>query len=202
MSAPRVPFFSQFETPALTERVVAGAFDLAEDPAWAQSGAGDRAEYARWSQHACGMACLKMVLAATRREVRPTLQLLRASLPYGCYVEDGEAIRGLIYAPFVRFVAEAFALEAEVVTGIAATDLPALLARAPFFIASVHPWIRWPEREPPRRGGHLVLVHAADGRSITFNNPSGHVPATQGDVVLEPAVFQRYFAGRGVLVWA
>lgn len=199
---PHVPFFSQFETPALTARIAAGTFDLREDPAWAASGAADPEEYARWSMHACGMACLRMILAATRGEAPPTLVLLRASLPYGCYVEDGAAIKGLIYAPFVRYVAAEFGLAAEVVTGVEAGDLPALLSRAPFFIASVHPWIRWPAREPPRRGGHLVLVHRADGAEVMFNNPSGDVPASQGDAVLGLRDFARYFAGRGILVRA
>lgn len=197
-----VPFYGQFETPALIEGIATGAVDPREDPAWAASGASDPADYARWSQHACGMACLKMVLAAARGDVHPTLALLRRSLPYGCYVEEGEAIRGLIYAPFVRFVAAEFGLSSEVVTGIEADALPGLLARAPFFIASVHPWIRWPDRAPPRRGGHLVLVHAAASDAITFNNPSGHVPAAQRDAALPVAVFARYFAGRGILIAA
>jgi len=196
----RVPYFSQFETPRLVEAIVTGALDPREDPAWPSSGARDAEDYARWSRHACGMACLKMILAASRGTVVPTLELLRASVPHGCYVESGETIKGLIYAPFVRFVAEEFCLSASVVTGIEAAAIVRVLPRPGYFIASVHPWIRWPEREPPARGGHLVLVLEADAETIVFNNPSGHVAATQAEVRLPVADFQRYFAGRGIAI--
>ena len=61
------------------------------------------------------MACLKMVLAAETGRVHPTLELARRSLPYGAYTENAEGhIKGMIYAPFVRFVAEQFGLRAQV----------------------------------------------------------------------------------------
>ncbi|MGO8506863.1 hypothetical protein AB9F35_37080, partial [Rhizobium leguminosarum] len=50
------------------------------------------------------MACLKMILAA-RVEIHPTLELARACTAYGGYFvnEIDASIKGLIYAPFVRF---------------------------------------------------------------------------------------------------
>ena len=62
--------------------------------------------------------------------------------------------------------------------------------------------IRWPEREPPSKGGHLVLVTAASQEVIRFHNPSGHDAASQADVTLPPAVFDRFFAKRGISVSA
>ncbi|WKB35750.1 hypothetical protein QS257_20650 [Terrilactibacillus sp. S3-3] len=43
------------------------------------SGAIDREEYAKWSFHICGMACLKMLLAHWRKKVMPTIELMKMS---------------------------------------------------------------------------------------------------------------------------
>jgi hypothetical protein len=105
------------------------------------------------------MACLKMVLAARTGSIVPTLELARRCTEYGGYTisETGE-IKGLIYAPFVEFVRHEFGMNAEVVTRVTAGDLSRILETSAFFIASVHPSIRWPDREPPAKGGHLVLI--------------------------------------------
>lgn len=199
--APRspVPYFCQWESAHLAGDIIQGKLALAEDPAWRDSGARDVDEYARWASHVCGMACLKMVLAARDGRLYPTLELARGSLPYGAYTEEGEKINGMIYAPFVRYVAEEFGLEARVHVGLRADELPGLMAQAAYFMASVHPWIRWPERQPPKKGGHLVLITRATPDSVTFHNPSGE-PGTQVDVELPLAVFDEFFAGRGVAI--
>jgi hypothetical protein len=65
----------------------------------------------------------------------------------------------------------------------------------------VHPSIRWPEQEPPSRGGHLVLVFGvAEDGALRFHNPSGSTPATRADARLPPEAFGRFFAGRGILL--
>lgn len=197
-----VPYFSQWETPDMTLAVVAeGEAALLNDPKWAQSGADTVEEYAHWAANLCGMACLKMILAS-RGALHPIMALARAATDYGGYVvsADGASIKGLIYAPFVRMVSERFGLKAEVVTGIEAAQLPVLLGRFPFFLASVHHSIRWPDREPPSKGGHLVLVTAATPDAVRFHNPSGHQRDTQADVVLPLADFHRFFANRGIAV--
>jgi hypothetical protein len=198
-----VPFFSQWETPDMTMAVLADGARVAlrDDPLWRNSGAATLDEYAVWADNVCGMACLKMILAA-RGEIIPTIQLARRCTAYGGYVVDAadQSIKGLIYAAFVTFVKEAFGLQAEVVTGVATSDIPALLGRVRFFIASVSAGIRWPEREPPRKGGHLVLVTAASQEGFRFHNPSGHDRATQENAILPPAVFDRFFANRGIAV--
>ncbi|PIO97474.1 C39 family peptidase [Pleomorphomonas carboxyditropha] len=198
----RVPYFSQWESAGLTSAVVAeGERALLGDPLWQRSGAASVGEYARWANNLCGMACLKMILGA-RGEDHPTLDLAKACAAYGGYVvnEAEASIRGLIYAPFVSFVEQRFGLRAEVKTGVATAALPSVLDEWDFFIASVNPGIRWPEREPSSKGGHLVLVTAATAETIRFNNPSGHAPATQADVELLPGVFDGFFANRGIAV--
>ena len=198
----KVPYFSQWETPEMTLSVLAeGAAALLRDPLWRQSGAETVEDYARWAVNVCGMACLKMILAA-RGELHPTLALARTCTAYGGYVvnELDASIKGLIYAPFVTYVRERFGLSAETMTGVATESIPGLLADRPFFIASVNSGIRWPERTPPSKGGHLVLVTAASGETLRFHNPSGHDAASQADVTLPLAVFDRFFANRGIAV--
>ena len=108
----------------------------------------------------------------------------------------------MIYAPFVRYVEDAYGLRAAHVD-LATAALPALLDEAEFFMASVHPSIRWPDQSPPKKGGHLVLVTRASADEIVFHNPSGE-PAVDGRPAHRrtraPAVFDRYFAGRGVAI--
>jgi hypothetical protein len=198
--AAAVPYSSQWETPELTSAVIAeGSVALRRDPLWRQSGAETIDEYQRWAVNLCGMACLKMVLAA-RGETHPLLDLARACTAYGGYVvnEADGAIKGLIYAPFTRFVGERFELDAEVVTQVDVADLASLLKKRPFFMASVHHTIRRPEDQPPAKGGHLVLVTAATETEIRFHNPSGHDRVSQIDVTLPIAVFDQFFANRGV----
>lgn len=198
-----VPYFSQWESAELTGAVLTeGAHvALSRDPLWQSSGARSLDEYAAWANNVCGMACLKMVLAARIGRVVPTLELARRCTEYGGYTvsETGE-IKGLIYAPFVEFVRHEFGLSAEVITNITADDLPGIFSKAEFFLASVHPSIRWPDQEPPSKGGHLVLVWAATPDEIRFHNPSGHTPDTQVGPTLAPETFGRFFAGRGIAI--
>ncbi|MBN8874316.1 MAG: hypothetical protein J0H67_15890 [Rhodospirillales bacterium] len=198
-----VPYFSQWESRDLTPTVLAeGEAALRRDPRWTESGAADLDEYATWAMHCCGMACLKMVLAARSGRIVPILALARGCTEAGGYVVDPATggIRGLIYAPFVPWVRREFGLEAAVVTDVTAADLPGILQTQAFFIASVHHGIRWPEQDPPYRGGHLVLVTRADAQGVTFHNPSGHTPATQADAHLPLDDFARFFAGRGISI--
>ncbi|CAI0834418.1 cysteine peptidase family C39 domain-containing protein [Serratia proteamaculans] len=195
-----VPYVCQWATPELAADLIAGRVTLADDVNWARSGARDRTEYIEWANHVCGMACLRMVLSHRDGEAPSLLELARRSLPYGAYVREGERIKGLIYAPFVDYVREQFALESEVRVGIEPEDLPLVLSQRRYFIASVHPGIRQPSQTPPQRGGHLVLVTAAEADRVTFHNPSGDSPATRQQVTLPLSSFGRFFAGRGIAI--
>ena len=50
--------------------------------------------------------------------------------------------KGLIYAPFVRFIREEYSVDAEVVTGITADGIGRAFQEAEFLMASVHHSIR------------------------------------------------------------
>ncbi len=189
------PYFAQWESPELVGEFLAGR-DATTDPRWAESGAADAAEYARWAEHLCGMACLKMAMAA-RGEAHSIHDLRRAVQPLGGYVEQPDGfIRGLIYAGAVRW------LNGRHIAARTVLDAPMpALAPGEFYIASVHAGIRTPEVEPPRKGGHLVLVFGTDeaGR-WRFHNPSGIGAAQQRDVRLSPEAFSRFHADRGILI--
>jgi hypothetical protein len=195
-----VPYVCQWATPELAADLIAGRATLADDANWALSGAYDRAEYIEWANHVCGMACLKMVLSHRDGNAPSLMELARRSLPYGAYVREGERIKGLIYAPFVDYVREQFALAAEVRVGLEPEALLPLLAQHRYFMASVHPGIRQPEQIPPQRGGHLVLVTAVEADRVTFHNPSGDSLATRKQVTLPMSHFGRFFAGRGIAI--
>lgn len=199
----KVPYFSQWETPDMTLAVVEEGAQAAllKDPLWAYSGARTVEDYARWAGNLCGMACLKMVLAARTGLIVPIMDLAMGCKDYGGYVEEVDGrIKGLIYAPFVPFVKDRFGLNARVVTGISAGDIGDIVAQSEFFIASVHHSIRWSDTEPPSKGGHLVLVTAVDAGSVRFHNPSGHEVATRENVELPLEAFERFFAGRGIAI--
>lgn len=195
------PFFGQWESRARIGDILSGALRAEDDPLWPRSGARDAAEYARWADHLCGMACLRMALAALGLDPPPPLALARACAARGGYVEEQDGgIRGLIYAPCVALLIEEYAIAAEIVLDSPTASIPALLAQGGTYIASVHPMIRTPWADPPARGGHLVLVFAAEDGALRFHNPSGDTPATQEDVRMPIADFARFHAERGILL--
>ena len=198
--APPVPYFSQWESADRAAQIVAGELHPADDPSWSESGATSAAEYAEWANHICGMACLKMLLAARTGTVYPTMTLTEIAVEYGAYVVKEGAIHGMIYAPLVKMLKLRFGIGAEVITGITAPELASLMPIGSLFFASVHDSIRWLKVPSPKKGGHLVLVTQAESHELVFHNPSGHTAETQRDVKVPVHLFQEFFAGRGVLV--
>ncbi len=195
------PFFGQWESRDRIGDILSGALRADHDPLWPRSGARDAADYARWAEHLCGMACLRMALAGLGLDPPPLLALAGACAARGGYVEEPDGfIRGLIYAPCVALLAEEYGIGAEIVLDSPAEAIPTLLARGSAYIASVHPMIRQPEADPPARGGHLVLVFAAAEGVLRFHNPSGDTLGTQEDVRMTIADFARFHAERGILL--
>lgn len=194
------PYRAQWESADLVAEFLAGR-DRATDPLWAASGAADAAEYALWADHLCGCACLQMALGARGRPIPPMHAVRRGVQAEGGYlVQPDGAIRGLVYAGAVAWLAGQ-GIAARVSLDLGAEAIPALVDGDALFIASVHGAIRWPDRDPPARGGHLVLVFGVDGEGrLRFHNPSGHTEATRRDARLAPAAFARFFAGRGILI--
>ena len=101
---PLIPaYFAQWESADLVGEFLAGR-DATTDQQWRQSGAKDVAEYARWADHLCGMACLKMVMAH-RGKPHSIHDLRRPVQALGGYVEEPDGnIRGLIYVGAVRWL--------------------------------------------------------------------------------------------------
>jgi hypothetical protein len=195
------PHFGQWESAHRIGDILSGALAAADDPLWPRSGAAGAADYARWADHLCGVACLRMVLAARGIVAPRAFDLARDLTTRGGYVvqPDG-AIRGLIYAPAVAWLREAHGIAAQVQVDVPADQLASRVTQAGMFIASVHPAIRRPDAEPPSRGGHLVLVFGLEEGQLRFHNPSGDTAATQSDVRLPVTTFARFYAARGIAI--
>jgi len=193
------PFHGQWESAERIGEILAGTLRAADDPLWPRSGAAGAADYERWADHLCGVACLRMALAAQGITPPRAFDLARELTHRGGYVlrPDGD-IRGLIYAPAVAWLRDAHGIAAEVRVDVAAEAIPEMLAGGGLFIASVHPAIRRAGAEPPSQGGHLVLVFGVQGDLLRFHNPSGDSTETQMDARLPLAEFARFYAGRGI----
>jgi Peptidase_C39 like family len=197
-----VPYYSQWESPELVPRFLDGSLPPAADPRWAASGARTPAEYGFWSPRVCGLACLRMILASRGKPVPPMMALVQRALRWRAYIPDGDRVIGLIYRPFADWVSAEFGVAAEVTTGLTVEGITAAAGPDTPVIASVHHWIRWPERTPPTTGGHLVLVTGSGSGLLRFHNPSGIPGSTQRDAVVTAAEFSSFFSGRGLLVAA
>jgi hypothetical protein len=195
-----VPYFSQWESADLVPQFLDGRLNSAADPRWAESGAHTAADYGFWAPKVCGLACLRMILSSRGLPVPPMMRLVEQALAWQAYIPAGDRVSGLIYQPFADWVRHDFGLVAEVVPHLTLERLTSAAAPDTPVIASVHHWIRWPDRQPPETGGHLVLVTGAADDLVRLHNPSGLPGASQQDAVLAAACFARFFAGRGLVV--
>lgn len=193
-----VTVYTQFMSADLIGAIVYDGADPAEDPQWRRSGARTQEEYARWCGHACGIACLQMVLHHRDGHAPPLLDLLHGCVAYGGYVEAGhDQIKGLIYAPFASYVQAEHALEAEVHPQLTLETIRTMLGEGWMVMASVHKEIRQPDRPAPGTGGHLVLITGCADDSVYLCNPSGHMPNSRR-AQLPEHVFSSFFAERGI----
>lgn len=193
------PFFGQWESAGRIAGILAGTLRAADDPLWPRSGAAGAADYETWADHLCGVACLRMAVAARGMVPPRAFDLARDLTARGGYVVQPDGgIRGLIYAPAVDWLRAVPRLPAEVRVDHPAEAIPALVRGGGMFIASVHPSIRRADAEPPSRGGHLVLVFRAEDGVLRFHNPSGDTPGSQCGASLPLADFARFYAGRGI----
>lgn len=199
-AASGLPYYSQWESAELVPRFLDGSMRAAQDPRWADSGARTPQEYEYWASKVCGLACLKMILAARAMPVPPMMRLVEQALRWRAYIPDGDRVIGMIYQPFADWIARDFGITATVLPDLPLADLIAAASPQTPVIASVHYWIRHPEQVPPDRGGHLVLVTGAPGGLIRLHNPSGIPDVSQRDALIAVPDFERFFAGRGLLI--
>ena len=147
------------QVPMCRQRIDPGEWD-------AHGGAalGDRAE---WSDRACGMAALRMILLAYGRPAPPLTELVALGVREGALTG-----RGWLHAGIAR-LAEGFGIPARA-QPVAAADLPGHLAAAPVIVSVTE---KFPD--DGRKGGHLVVargyhqVAAPGDPDILFRDPSG-----------------------------
>ncbi|CCH32969.1 C39 family peptidase [Actinosynnema sp. NPDC047251] len=194
-----IPYFSQWESADLVPALLAGEVSAASDPAWARSGASTPQEYEFWSWRMCGIACLRMVLAHRDGSAPPAMLLKDDCVVEGAYVVEGTSVKGLIYAPFARYVERKWDLAAEVVTAVGLVEVGDLVRRAKPVMISVHPSVREPAGTAGGRGGHLVLAVGAAPDGLLLHNPSGLPGKSQEFAFVRHELLDRYYAGRGVV---
>lgn len=148
------------------------------------------------------MACLKSILTEHVGQSPGTVTLANDVLQFGGYTLRPGGVRGLVYGPFVEYLAARWNLSARVDTDLSLKSLIGDLGRGDLAMVSVHSAIRHAAGgvRPLVRGGHLVLAYSAAPGTISFHNPSGHTSITRRVVKMPLDLFDRFFAGRGVLI--
>ncbi len=195
-----VPYHSQWESAELVPDLLAGRVKAEDDPFWYRSGACSAEEYAFWSWRICGMACLSMALEYWGLKVAGLVTVAKEFLDAGAYVRRADGVDGLIYAPFAKYAAERYGVEAEVRTELAAEDIPSLLRDGALVMLSVHPSIRDLPTTSPGRGGHLVLAIGCSPDHLQVHNPSGLPRSSQRFAEVPWSVLPEFFAQRGVVL--
>lgn len=201
-----LPYFSQFEDRKLVEKIINKKITAKNDHEWKNSGAESQDEYAFWSHHMCGMACLKMILKKETGKTYPIIKLGKMATEYGCYRVEKDDIPGLFYYPFVKFAKDEFCLKVEVASHLSIQRICFALSKGKYVIASVSPMIRYANDNQLERGikkgGHLVLMtgYDLDNKVLYLHNPSGFYSHSQENFQISFDDFKKYFAGRGMSI--
>ncbi|WP_085368235.1 C39 family peptidase [Leifsonia sp. NCR5] len=195
------PYESQWGDPRCNEALIVRGEDPAALHDWMLDGYATADEYRYWARNVCGLACLRSVVRVWRPSAAGATmrELIDGAMDAGALVPEEHTVRGLYYRPFLSWIADEFGLDGEVVEGSTAREHFSAVAPGVVAIASVTPEIRYPDRPNERVGGHLVLVHGFDGETVSFHNPSG-IGRTAADASLPVDEFERFYAGRGMLL--
>lgn len=198
-----VPYFSQWESRELVEKIITKQTKAEDDPLWQKSGAKDTREYAAWSWSCCGMACFKMILAHKKNKIVPLVTLGKQCLKYGGYKLPLKEHPGLYYKPFVEFIKKEYGLDGKAVSALTLTEIKQAISDGGYAIVSVTPEIRFPDKQPSKRGGHLVLVFGYDDdrQAVYLHNPSGF-KTSQEKVEIPYGQFKEFFDNKGVIIKA
>lgn len=141
-----------------------------------------------WSDRACGLACLRMIIAHFGKPVPSQYELLIQGLEQRAYSPQGWIHQGLAQ------LGERYGINASLVTVENGDQLQSILETMGPIIASVT--LTFPE--DGRRGGHLVVIcgrHKQPEPSVSFRDPSGW--GASNSIVSEKRFF-RSFSGRGI----
>ena len=197
-----VPYYSQWESPALVRKIIRDEVSPQEDPLWKRSGAKSPEEYELWSSNMCGMACLKMIIKHKFDKVIPIITLGRRCMKFGGYKEKPNTVDGLYYPPFIRFINHEFGLKGRIASILTLNRIMKESAQGNYLIASVSYKIRNPNSIPATVGGHLVLMLGYDleKKILFFHNPSGDTRENQEYAEISFEQFGRFFAGRGIVI--
>lgn len=196
-----LPYFSQWESRELVEKIVTKQIEAKDDPRWRESGAKDIKEYTSWSWSCCGMACLKMILAHKEHTIIPLVTLGKQCLEYDGYKLPLENHPGLYYKPFVQFIREKYGLNGKASSALTLTEIKRSLSDGGYVIASVTPEIRFPAKKPTKHGGHLVLLFGYDDTEqvVYLHNPSGWKDS-QEKVEIPYVQFKKFFDNKGIVI--
>jgi len=196
-----MPYFSQWESRELVEKIATKQIEAKDDPRWRESGAKNTKEYTLWSWNCCGMACLKMILAHNQHKIIPLVVLANQCLAYGGYEMPLEKSPGLFYRPFVTFIAKEYGLHGRAIGALTLAEIKRTVSDGGYAIVSVTAEIRLPSKEPTKHGGHLVVVFGYDDdkQVIYLNNPSGF-QGSQENVTLSYRQFMKFFDHKGIVI--
>ncbi|MBO1418645.1 hypothetical protein J0670_29095 [Streptomyces sp. FH025] len=135
-----------------------------EPDEWERHGGAALGERAEWSDRACGMAALRMILLAYGQQPPSLTELVHLGV-----AKDALTERGWLHAG-IASLAEVYGVPGQA-EAVPADELIARLKQAPLIISVTE---KFPE--DGRKGGHLVVAHgfeAGDDPAILFRDPSG-----------------------------
>ncbi|MGL1890928.1 MAG: C39 family peptidase [Spirochaetaceae bacterium] len=197
------PYYSQWISSNLVGDIINGNIKAVDDPLWKSSGAITPDEYDFWAKNICGMACLKMILDYCKIKSPPLIELAKECTLYGGYKIQYDDVDGLFYVPFTKYLKERFELESLSVSPLSINEISTETLKGNIFIVSVHYLIRKPNiLYSGKKGGHLVVITGVDTSEKCFyiNNPSGNSVSSQKNFKVDFNLFEKYFAGRGILI--
>lgn len=164
----------------------------------------EKRDYDLWVDSACGMFCLKMILKYKFNKDYSVIDLAKEAMDnYGAYfVGTDRKLSAMKYAPFKTFIKHKFNINSDVCSILTTRKIKHELSIGNLVIASVHWDIKDPNRTPPFKGGHLVLItgYSEPEKVFYMNNPSGLKGISDKDAKISYRDFSKFFAGRGIII--